>query len=70
MAAMRAAKERKRLARGPVEEEPRFRPWTGLQWAMRDKVTGETVWMEFKSVRDMARRAAVVRRFYRPGFPI
>ncbi len=33
---------------------------------MRDELSGEVVWMEFKSVRDMAKRAGMVARFYRP----
>lgn len=68
MANMRAAKERKRLAAGPRDEEPRMRvvchPY--LSWAMRDDLSGEVVWMEFNGVRDMARRAALVARHYQP----
>lgn len=68
MAAWRAAKARKRMERGPIEREPRMRvvrhPF--LSWAMRDELSGEVVWMEFKSVRDMTRRAGMVARFYQP----
>ncbi len=68
MKLMRAAKERKRLARGPIEEEPKMQvvrhPF--LSWAMRDELSGEVCWMEFKSVRDMAKRAGVVAKFYQP----
>lgn len=69
MAAMRAAKERKRIARGPREDEPSMKvvrhPF--LSWAMRDDLSGEVCWMEFKSLRDMTRRAGMVARFYQPG---
>lgn len=69
MANMRAAKERKRLARGPHEEMPRgpIVRHPHLSWAMRDDLSGQVVWMEFKSVRDMTRRAGMVARFYQPG---
>jgi hypothetical protein len=65
---MRAAKERKRLERGPVEHEPRMLVvrHPHLSWAMRDELSGDVVWMDFKSVRDMAKRAAMVARFYQP----
>lgn len=33
---------------------------------MRDDLSGEVVWMEFKSVRDIAKRAGMVARFYQP----
>lgn len=69
MAALRAAKERKRLANGPPDDEPRRRvvrhPF--LSWAMRDDLSGDVVWLEFKSVRDMTRRARVVAKYYQPG---
>jgi hypothetical protein len=67
MAAMRAAKERKRLARGPCEEPARFVPWAPLEFGVRDKVTGEVVWMDLRSGRDVARRVAVLLRHYVPG---
>ena len=68
MAAMRAAKERKRLERGPRDEELRgpVVRHPNLSWAMRDELSGDVVWMEFQSVRDMARRAGMVAKFYQP----
>ncbi len=63
---MRAAKERKRLARSH-EEEPRFVRWHPLEFGVRDRVTGETVWMELRSGRDVAKRLAVLLRYYEPG---
>ena len=52
MAAWRAAKERKRIERGGIEEEPRFVAvrHPDISWAMRD----------------MARRASIVAKFYQP----
>jgi hypothetical protein len=70
MAAMRAAKERKRMARGPVVEPPRMVRTTGLSWAVRDDLTGHVEWLPLKSVRDTTRRLAVLLRHYRPGFPV
>lgn len=68
MANMRAAKERKRMASGPREEEPRMITvrHPHLSWAMRDDLSGEIVWMEVLSVRDMARRATLVAKHYSP----
>lgn len=69
MANMRAAKERKRLERGPRDDEPRgpIVRHPHLSWAMRDDLSGQVVWMEFKSLRDMTRRAGMVARFYQPS---
>lgn len=68
MANMRAAKERIRLARGPRDEEPRGRivrhPY--LSWAVRDELSGETVWLPMKSARDTYRRVTVLLKFYLP----
>jgi hypothetical protein len=71
MATFRAAKARKRQGRidaGWRPEPPRGKiirhPF--LSWAMRDDLSGEVVWMEFKSVRDTAKRAGMVARFYQP----
>jgi hypothetical protein len=68
MSAMRAAKERKRMERGPIDQEPRMVMvrYPNLSWAMRDDLSGEVVWMEFKSVRDTAKRAGIVAKFYQP----
>ena len=62
---MRAAKERKRLA-NPPEREPVMVRHYPLEWAVRDTRTGEVVWMPLKSARDVARRVAVVLRYYSP----
>lgn len=62
MAAMRAAKKRKRLAGPPPE--PKLVRWHPLELGLRDKRTGETAWVDFVSVRDAARRLAVVQKFY------
>lgn len=69
MANMRAAKDRKRMARGPIADQPPLRVvrYPNLSWAMRDDLSGDVVWLEFKSVRDMARRAGMVAKFYHPS---
>jgi hypothetical protein len=68
MAAMRAAKERRRMEREPREEEPRGlmvrHPY--LSWAVRDDLSGEVVWMEMKSARDTFRRVTVLLKHYQP----
>lgn len=63
MAAMRAAKERKRLA-NPIEPEPRMERWFPLQLGLRDKRTCETAWVDFVSILDAVRRLRVVRAEY------
>lgn len=56
------------MERGPREDEPHMKvvrhPF--LSWAMRDDLSGEVVWMPLLSVRDMARRAGMVARYYHP----
>lgn len=68
MAAMRSAKERKRLERGPRDEEPKMiavrHPF--ISWAMRDDLSGEIVWMEMKSARDTMKRISVLLKYYQP----
>lgn len=63
LANMRAAKERKRLA-NPVEREPKLVRWFPLEFGVRDKRTGETVWMDLRSTRDVAKRVAVLLKYY------
>jgi hypothetical protein len=70
MANMRAAKERHRLARGPLEEEPKLLRTTGLSWAVRDDLTGCVEWMPLKSARDTFRKATMLLKYYQPGYPI
>ena len=69
MSAMRAAKERKRLARDPREEEPAMRRCTGLSFGVRDDISGVGCWRELKSIREVMRVVSVVLKHYRPGFP-
>lgn len=68
LANMRAAKARKRLA-NPPERKPKLVRWYALEFGVRDKVTGETVWMDLRSTRDVAKRVAVVLKYYQPGSP-
>lgn len=64
LANMRAAKERKRLERGPREEEPRLIKWHRFEIGVRDKVTGRSgygeAWMDLVSIRDVVRRLRVI----------
>jgi hypothetical protein len=71
MANMRAAKERKRLARGPVENEPKYRVvrHPHLSWAVRDDLSGVIVWMPMRSARDTFRRVSALLKYYQPGLP-
>lgn len=64
MEKMRAAKERKRLA-NPIQREPGLVPYYPLQFGVRDKRTGDTAWIDFKSVRDATRRLSVIQKYYR-----
>jgi hypothetical protein len=70
LANMRAAKARRRqerIAAGLLEREPKLKRWFPLEFGVRDKATGEMVWMDLRSVRDAARRLGVVLKFYQPG---
>ncbi len=69
MANMRAAKERlrqQRAAAGLLEREPKFERWFPLQLGLRDKTSREVAWTDLRSIRDAAKRIAVVLRFYVP----
>jgi hypothetical protein len=56
-----AAKARKRLA---ADREPVMVPWCRYTVTVRDRLTGETGTFELRSVRDAARRLAVLLRYY------
>jgi hypothetical protein len=58
-----AAKARYRMERPAPEREPKMLPWHRFKLGVRDTVTGETAWTELRSVRDAARRLAVVLRY-------
>lgn len=64
---MRAAKERKRLASPPTEQEPKLERWHRFEFGVRDKLTGRfsygEAWTDLKSVRDVVRRLRVVLKF-------
>lgn len=66
LANMRAAKARKRLE-NPPEHEPKMLRWHPLELGIRDKLSGETCWIDLKSCRDAAKRIAVILKFYTPG---
>lgn len=67
MAAMRAAKARRRLARLPVESEPQMVRYYPLEFGVRVKATGETHWRDFVSVRHAAKALALIRRYCPDG---
>ena len=64
MRRLRAAKERKRMERGPVDEEPKMQRWNRFEIAVTDRLTGETGRFELRSLRDVQRRLAAVMRYY------
>lgn len=67
LAAMREAKDRKRLE-NPSEREPRMLPFHRLEIIVRDKLNAfELGSFDFTSVRDATRRLAMVRSFYVPA---
>ena len=63
LAQMRSAKAAKRRA-NPPEQEPRIVRWNPLELGLRDRMSGEVAWVEFKSIRDAIRRLSVVQKFY------
>jgi hypothetical protein len=68
LAQMRAAKARRRLERiaDGWDPEPRMKRWFPLELGLRNKFTGETAWVDFKSLRDALRRLGIVKRHYQP----
>lgn len=66
MAAMRAAKERKRLAAGPPEYEPKMARYFPFEFGVRIKATGETHFTELRSVRHAAKAIGLILQFYEP----
>ena len=63
MANMRAAKERKRIELGPVEDEPRMQRWYRFEFGVRDKTTGEVGWHDLVSIRHAAKALGLVRAY-------
>ena len=68
MAAMRAAKERKRLE-NPPQHEPKTQRTTCLQIGFRDEISGVECWLPLKSARDAYKRISALLTNYSPGFP-
>ena len=66
LARMREAKARKRLACA-IEREPRMVRWFPLEFAVRDKLTGEIAWNDLRSARDAFKRITMLLRHYTPG---
>jgi hypothetical protein len=66
MAAWRAAKERKRRVRGPVEQEPRMERHYPFEIGIRIKATGDYAWTELKSARFAHRLATVILGEFQP----
>ena len=64
MAAMRAAKERKRLARPAPVPDPERQRWHRLEFGVRDKLTGQTAWHDLKSVRHATIAVRLLLRHY------
>ena len=66
LANMRAAKARKReqAILDGWNQEPKMVRAYRLEFGVRDKLTGETAWADFKSVRDAARRLGVVLKYW------
>lgn len=67
MAAMRAAKEHKRLERGHIESEPKMQRWHRFEFGVRDKISGETHFTDLKSVRHAAKALGFILKFYDGG---
>jgi hypothetical protein len=59
-AAMRAAKERKRLERGHVEAPPKPEPFYRYTVTVTDTLTGESGTVPLKSIRDITKRLSLV----------
>jgi hypothetical protein len=60
------AREAKRLA-NPAGREPKLVPFYPLDLGVRDKLSGDTAFVDLRSGRDAARRIAVILKFYQPS---
>jgi len=47
------------------EPEPKMERWFQLELGVRDKITGEVAWTDFKSVRDAAKRLSIIQKYYK-----
>lgn len=64
---MRAAKQRKRLANPTPESEPKFERWYPFEFGVRDKRSGETHFVDLRSVRHASKALSLILKFYQPG---
>jgi len=62
MSVLRAAKERKRLE-NPTEHEPMMERFYRFEFAVKDKLTGETAWHDLVSVRHAAKAVGLILKF-------
>lgn len=62
MAAMRAAKERKRLE-NPPEHEPKMERYYRFEFGVRNKITGETEWHDLVSIRHASKALGLVQKY-------
>ena len=58
-----AAKAQKRMESPPPDPEPKFEKWNRFEITVKDRLTGETGSFELRSLRDCARRLAIVTRY-------
>ena len=63
LAAMRAEKERKRLA-NPPEHEPRMVRYHRFEFGVRDRITGEVAFTELRSVRQAATALGLILKHF------
>ena len=67
LAQMRAAKRRRRQERieaGWLEREPKLERWHRFEFGVRDKTTGETHFVDLRSVRHAAKALGLILKFY------
>ena len=57
---MRAAKERKRMERGPIEEIQKPTRWHRFEFGVRDKISGAVEFVDLKSVRHAAKALGLI----------
>lgn len=63
MSAMRAAKKRKQILRGPREEIQRPIRWHRFEFGVRDKLTGAVEFVDLKSVRHASKALGLILKF-------
>ena len=66
---LKADKHQRLADAGLLEREPKMERWYRFELGVRDKITGETCFVDLKSARDARERINAVLKYYKPDEP-